>query len=1148
MASITDSILEFVARAFLPLARDMGTTDERLVDYVAELGWQLPAIPTGLRALQSTTDQLAQSLGAVDELRRRQLDGLASAGDAAAAGGELALDTLLFVDAVRSLAASIRAELPPAYVAATGIDEEFHRRLIEHALVQRLEREYLRPFLVLRGLGLVESAREAADPERFQPRFTSRRARWDRAIRLMRDPRAHAREVFGWGTEQLDTDAVTMAVRDLSFALLRPGRFSPAPRSLERHLVDVGPTDPGMPGFIVPLFQLAPIEVGVGLFAAPKGTADELQGLLLTAVASGALSGSFALSSRVKVEALIELDATSGIGVVIKPDRMPEVLTGHLGDAVVPALDGRATLSLLWRIAESADDGPAGSVGPVLLSGAGLEIRTGLVAGSNSDVFIEAGVHGGRIAISQPQDAFLARVLPSDGAACDFDIGMGWSARRGFYLRGSGTLDVSRPVHRSLGPVTIDMIHARLAAAEPRLEAQAAVSLRAALGPIGISVSRLGMAMAVDVERDELGGGGIDAAFVPPAGYGLTIDAGPVRGGGFLTREQDRYRGALELQVFDVGLRALGLLDTQLPGGVPAYSLVAMIAAELPPVPLGFGFTLKEVGGLLGVHRSADVEQLRRLLREGRLDDLFFAESPVADGPRIAADLASAFPPAADRYVFGPMAKIGWGPGSMVEAKIGLVLELPDPVRLILLGTIDAAFPRRQAALIDLHLDVLGELDVGRKRLAIDGRLRDSKVASFSIEGEMAMRVGWGQEPSFALSIGGFHPDFRPPAGFPTLQKVTVPVGLDDNPRVTLQGYLALTSNTFQIGASADVYASAGWFNITGGVDFDALFQFSPFAFVADFSGRVTLRKGTTDLAGVSLDARISGPSPWHASGEACLVLKWLPDPCVGFDATFGNERREDVPRVDPWPILRAAIENRQSWSSARPAGSYSGAILAGDGLDPGAGLTFRQSAVPLNRLLRRFGEAEPLGGTVSFTVDAVAPGGEGGGWTSVTDGFAPAQFEPLSDEEKLSRRSFEPMDAGVTVAQDAVARGAALERTVEYETRTIDSAFPGAPPRPHRPDLLAVEAALMAGATADSPLRSVGPRRYQTPEARPLVTLDDELYVISSTLDLAPRTDISAPGQQGAVLAALAAHLAAHPEDQAALQVVPVDELAVPP
>ena len=341
-----------------------------------------------------------------------------------------------------------------------------------------------------------------------------------------------------------------------------------------------------------------------------------------------------------------------------------------------------------------------------------------------------------------------------------------------------------------------------------------------------------------------------------------------------------------------------------------------------------------------------------------------------------------------------------------------MLLEIPDPVRLVLLGQFQIALPRKDHALVTLNIDLVGELDFAQFSFSLDGKIHDSKVVGFGIEGDLAVRInGAGSDQSFALSIGGFNPAFTPPAGFPKLQRITVPIGLDDDPRITLEGYLAITSNTLQVGALATLYASAGWFNVTGNVGFNALFVFSPFSFVTDFSGKVALNKGDSQIAAITLDATISGPTPWHVAGEACLEIRWFPDICVGVHATFGEDEKVELPVVDPWPLLQAAVGNPESWNGERPPGLFRAATTASTGagaargvLDPAEGVTLRQTIVPLDRTITRFGASEPPGGSARFDLQSVALAGGGSDYVAATDLFAPAQFEDMSDDEKLTR------------------------------------------------------------------------------------------------------------------------------------------------
>ncbi|MBK9036677.1 MAG: hypothetical protein IPL61_36410 [Myxococcales bacterium] len=61
-----------------------------------------------------------------------------------------------------------------------------------------------------------------------------------------------------------------------------------------------------------------------------------------------------------------------------------------------------------------------------------------------------------------------------------------------------------------------------------------------------------------------------------------------------------------------------------------------------------------------------------------------------------------------------------------------------------------------------------------------------------------------------------------------------IELGSGDDPRLDAEGFLALTSNTLQLGARIDLYASAGPLNITGALGFETLVQFSPFGLAVD--------------------------------------------------------------------------------------------------------------------------------------------------------------------------------------------------------------------------------------------------------------------------------------------------------------------------
>ena len=411
----------------------------------------------------------------------------------------------------------------------------------------------------------------------------------------------------------------------------------------------------------------------------------------------------------------------------------------------------------------------------------------------------------------------------------------------------------------------------------------------------------------------------------------------------------------------------MGLLDTRLPDGSSGFSFLIIVSVDLPPIQIGFGFTLNGVGGLAGIHRTVMTEVLRQGLVRGTLDHIMFPRDPVRNAPQIISDLRAVFPPMTGRFVFGPMLKLGWGVPSLITANIGVVLELPDPFRLLILGQTKVEIPAPEAAIVSLKLDVLGVIDFEERLFSIDATLYDSRVATFSVYGDMAMRLFWGEPPNFALAIGGLHPQFRPPPNFPTLRRATIEIGLGGNPRLTCQSYLAVTSNSLQTGAKIELYASAGSFNIHGWLGYDALLIFRPLSFQVDIDAGVELRRNTSVIAGIHVHATLSGLGPWHVKGKACLSLLFF-DICVPFRLTVGSALDQVLPSVNPLLQLVAALQDPRSWVSGLPPSAFRAVSFAtppGSTLtliDPVGSLSVQQKVLPLNRTLTKFGEAALVG------------------------------------------------------------------------------------------------------------------------------------------------------------------------------------------
>ena len=489
------------------------------------------------------------------------------------------------------------------------------------------------------------------------------------------------------------------------------------------------------------------------------------------------------------------------------------------------------------------------------------------------------------------------------------------------------------------------------------LAVEASVTGNLSLGPLLVTVQRLGLQVDVTFGDGNFGVFGLSPKFKPPTALGLSIDGGGFKGGGFLDFEPDeaRYSGMLELEFQDqFTLKAFGLLNTRLPDGQSGFSLLIVISSEFTPIQLGLGFKLNGVGGLLGLNRTINIEPLRAGLRDNTLSSVLFPTDIVANADRIISDLRQVFPPLADRFIFGPMAKITWGTPTLVTVDLGLVIEVPEPVRLALLGVLRAVLPDENAAILRVQVNFLGEVNFERRQLKFDASLFDSKLLSFTLSGDMALRLDWGADANFLLTVGGFHPAYQPPAmDLPAIRRLTLALLEGDNPRLKLELYFAVTSNTAQFGARLELYAAAWKFNVYGFLTFDVLFQFNPFYFIAEITAMLALRVGSSSFASIKLTLTLEGPTPWKAQGTAKFKICWFFTLKVRFNKTFGEARNTTLPDVAVLPLLAAALKADDNWESELPAQRHRlesiretpGELL----VHPVGTLKVSQKVVPLN-------------------------------------------------------------------------------------------------------------------------------------------------------------------------------------------------------
>ena len=303
--------------------------------------------------------------------------------------------------------------------------------------------------------------------------------------------------------------------------------------------------------------------------------------------------------------------------------------------------------------------------------------------------------------------------------------------------------------------------------------------------------------------------------------------------------------------------------------------------------------------------------------------------------------------------------------------------------------------------------------------------------------------------PTLFWPLAGLTRAFRLRRDFLELERLALSLSSGDALRLRCEAYLALTSNTVQFGARLDLHAAGGGFTVDGYLGIDALFHFAPFEFVVDIGAGVALRYHGHLLMGIFLEGTLSGPTPWHVRGKASFKVLFF-KVSVGFDHRFGRDEPAALPEaVDVLALAggggerRAQLEQRVA-SRRTSAGHVPRTVRGLDaaGASPGGvdGAAAGGSAEHDDRHLRQCA-AERRQSLYALCVRADGSAGELPlASAMLQDSFAAAQFQQMSDDEKLSRPSFEPRDAGIRFGTDEVAYryDPLVDADIVYETQMV--------------------------------------------------------------------------------------------------------------
>lgn len=1031
---------------------DFGDTEMLL----AELGWEVVLNETQTEALREIMGLRAHAetlAGVLSILRKEEL----SINDVAEL--QKALQSINeSIRSLRNISAQDLAKLPAPLNEKQAWEKLAEQELPAYLLLTWLWHHVTPVYEVLHFAGVISEFRDA-------PHLPIRRSfDWQALGLVLSNPGQAIAEYYDWGGNFSHADFVSNAARLLQALGVR-GRLEMLRRSLGDQLLHGTPPLDALE-FVVDtpaLTEFLGDDVAAEFVLAPasQGLNTPPNGIAVSVATTAGIETESDFPSRLHTR--FSASAAGSAGLILD--------NGGLTPAA-GADNLQVSAGLSWK----ADGAPYLLVGNSegtrlelhkLEIGAEFSHKLGVTDASLLLALGDAQEPGMRLIIAPGDaDSFIAHILGKNELAIDLGAAVRWNSRSGLEIEDGAGLEFTKAIGKSFGPIYVDSVSVAAFGGLQGLEASGTVSGSVNIGIMEVATDQIGLGSIITPQDANLpaspfGPISLTHGLKPPAGLGLALDAaGVISGGGYLSIDQQngRYAGAAQVRFVNLGLGAIAIVETQLPSRPDAWSMFLSLFGESfkneneakkampnPRVEVGFGLYLKGLGALLGINRTIDPVAFESRLRSVGLDSILFPEDPVANAPAILADIATIFPAADGQYLFGAMFKLAWGL-DQAEADLGVIVELPDPVRVALMGQVSVTMPLPSLPVIDLHMDAGGIADLTAGTISLDAVLRDSSIAKIiHLSGAMALRGEFQGKPSLSISIGGFHPRFVAPPGFPKLDRVRAQIPVGNVADVSLSGYIAVTPGSLQAGGRIDVYASISEFSIEGYVGIDTLIQSSPFRFDTSTEFGVSVMMGQTTLLGVDVEARILGPSPLKIIGDAQFeILEFKKS--IELNISTQGSVVESNTQENVADLVAEALGAPEALSlRSDPAGS--GAVRTVEdaaGFAPNVTLNLAQSIAPLNTRIEKFGDAD-IEGPNLFDIDRVFLNDRRFAISNadhVEDWFTRERYFAMSNEEKLKAPAFEEMPAGVSVSAEASVEGAEATIKTGFEEIYVDRAL----------------------------------------------------------------------------------------------------------
>jgi hypothetical protein len=464
-------------------------------------------------------------------------------------------------------------------------------------------------------------------------------------------------------------------------------------------------------------------------------------------------------------------------------------------------------------------------------------------------------------------------------------------------------------VEKKIGPLTIT----QYGFSYKNGEATLLISASLKLGPLDISTEGLGLGFNVGSLLKMK----IDAPTFSLKGLGLKYESSPIEiSGMFLRTDKENanpeYTGAALIKAASFNVSGIGSYSTTSNGkasffiyaayfgpiGGPAFFFVTGIAA-------GFGFNRKVI--VPSVEKVADFPLVSIALSTNK-------NKGVKD---VLNDLIRQDAIAVSEGDYWLAAGIKFTSFKIIDAFVLLIVQFGNKTEFTIVGLAVLAWPDKKNPIAYVELALLARFGPGSDVIAVQAVITPNSFVfdkGCRLTGGFAFYawVSGPHEGDFVVTLGGYHPAFKKPDHYPTVDRLALNWKMDHIP-LTMRGemYYALTPSAIMAGGRWEVAYDLSFLKASIIIWADMIISWAPFYYRLDAGVRVKI-EARIKILFVKIYFSLEMGAELHIWGPPFAGYIFVDWSIFSFRIPFGDQRTEEQKHIDWKAFSDSFIPSRE--------------------------------------------------------------------------------------------------------------------------------------------------------------------------------------------------------------------------------------------